>query len=169
MFFFLSVTFNANEVSYLILTGYEAGTCNGCACSGLQLYCTGAEPWNSVISSKDYVLSYGSNEGYPEDLLSSAIEEPCISTSGFNLLGNHGEPKLWASGGEKYAVFYIAPTISRNYLFPKVILHEKCKKILFHANQNTLSKKISYYLKIFCWKSYDRGHIFCSDGLDIIW
>merc|ERR1712117_191474 len=96
-------SFNTVEGAYLEIGGYEAGTCNGCQCSGLLLECdngfiSNTEDWTAVGSSSSNV---GATEGF---------SAPCQSSSSFFLQGQTSEAtKIWASGGERYAWFRAIP------------------------------------------------------------
>jgi Notch-like protein len=96
----------------LVITGYEYSNCNGCACSGLLLTCTGGlYGWDGFTSDLEHWAGYGSDDeiDYTEEV-EYPLSAPCQSTSGFSMSGSGSATKIWPSGGEKYALFVAHPS-----------------------------------------------------------
>jgi hypothetical protein len=75
---------------------------NGCAKSGLLMFCVGGT-WDGFTSNiGDLVQTFGSNTAFDiGDARQESLSDPCTSTSGFALDGCEDCTKIWPSNGAK--------------------------------------------------------------------
>jgi len=121
-------TFSFEPVNgaHLEIIGYEASTCNGCGCSGLQLECD-----NGFISTNERnvwtAMGKTSSINFGERFTNSGI---CQSTSGFSLSGAKLSPmKIWPANGSKYAYFKAVPYWNRKCSGSFSTCNSSCKSV----------------------------------------